>query len=128
MDQPTFNQFLTGAVQSGASDIHFKPQATPAVRVNGELRQVRVPALRPEDTAQIADHILRQSRWDGEMSALREVDASYTIDGVGRFRSSIFRTMGSVGIIMRAIPPAVPELAQLGLRRWPLRSQVKSAA
>jgi twitching motility protein PilT len=115
MDQPTFNQFLSGAVTSGASDIHFKPYAPPAVRVNGELRQVRVPALRPEDTAQIADHILRASRWEGDMHNLREVDGSYPLEGVGRFRASVFRTMGSVGIILRAIPPSVPQLAQLGL-------------
>jgi twitching motility protein PilT len=115
MDQPTFDQFLAGAVQSGASDIHFKPFAPPAVRVNGELRQVRVPALRPEDTAQIADHILRASRWGGDMHDLREIDGSYPLEGVGRFRASVFRTMGSVGVILRAIPPSVPELSQLGM-------------
>ena len=47
MDLATFNQFLGAAVKNGASDLHFKAGVVPALRINGELRAIRVPALRP---------------------------------------------------------------------------------
>ncbi|MBI5497908.1 MAG: PilT/PilU family type 4a pilus ATPase [Deltaproteobacteria bacterium] len=115
MDLATFNQFLGAAVNSGASDIHFKAGVTPAVRVNGELRPVRVPALRPEDTMAIARHILTAARWQGDAQKLQEVDTSYPLENVGRFRASVFRQMGHLAVIMRAIPANVPTFDQLGL-------------
>jgi twitching motility protein PilT len=115
MDLNTFNQFLGGAVSSGASDIHFKVGVPPAVRVSGELRQVRVPALRPDDTEQVARHILDAALWQGDMSQLREEDTSYALAGVGRFRASVFRQRGSIAVILRSIPMSVPSLDALGL-------------
>jgi len=115
MDLATFNQFLAAAVKSGASDIHFKAGGPPAVRVNGDLRTVRVPALRSDDTDRIAGHILTAARWRGDAKDIREVDSSYALDGVGRFRASVFRQMGNAAVILRAIPFSVPTFDQLGL-------------
>src|SRR5438270_13072315 len=115
MELATFNQFLGAAVKNAASDIHFKAGVPPAVRVNGDLRTVRVPALRPEDTRAIAGHILGAARWKGEVDDLREVDTSYALEGVGRFRASVFRQKGHLAAVLRAIPTNVPNLAQLGL-------------
>jgi twitching motility protein PilT len=115
MDVATFHQFLSGAVKSGASDIHFKASSAPAIRVNGELRPVRLPALAAQDTLRIAEHILTGARWGGDMNQLREVDTSYAVEGVGRFRASVFRQLGNVAVILRAIPFHVPTLEQLQL-------------
>jgi len=115
MDKATFDQFLGGAAKAGASDIHFKVGSPPAIRVNGDLRPVRVPALSPEDTARIADHVLRAARYEGDRVKVQEVDASYPLDGVGRFRASVFRQLGHFALIVRAIPLNVPSLTQLGL-------------
>ena len=115
MDLATFNQFLGAAVKTGASDIHFKAGVVPALRINGELRGIRVPALRPEDTAAIAGHILGAARWDGDLAHLQEVDTSYALEGVSRFRASVFRQKGNLAAILRAIPFNVPTLDQLGL-------------
>ena len=115
MDLATFNQFLGAAVKSGASDIHFKAGVAPAVRINGDLRTVRVPALRPEDTAAVAGHILGHARWHGDLEGLQEVDTSYALEGVSRFRASVFRQKGNLAAILRAIPFNVPTLDQLGL-------------
>jgi twitching motility protein PilT len=115
MELTTFNQFLAAAVKNGSSDIHFKAGAAPAVRVNGELVPVRVPALHPEDTARIAGHILKQHHYKGELDDLREYDASYSLDGVGRFRANIYRNKGNLGAIMRAIPMGVPTFEKLGM-------------
>ncbi|MCC7108084.1 MAG: PilT/PilU family type 4a pilus ATPase [Deltaproteobacteria bacterium] len=115
MDLQTFNQFLGGAVHAGASDIHFQVGSPPAIRVNGELRPVRLPALAPSDTARIAEHVLSFSRYGGDRAKVHEVDTSYAIDGVGRFRASVFRQLGHMALIVRAIPFHVPTLEQLGL-------------
>ena len=67
MELATFNQFLAAAVKNGASDVHFKVGTAPALRVNGQLLPVKVPALQPEDTARIAKHLLTQSRYKGSL-------------------------------------------------------------
>jgi twitching motility protein PilT len=115
MDLATFNQFLGAAVKTGASDIHFKAGVPPAVRINGDLRGIRVPALRPEDTEAVAGHILAAARWSGDLASLQEVDTSYALEGVSRFRASVFRQKGNLAAILRAIPYDVPTLDQLGL-------------
>ena len=115
MELPTFNQFLAAAVKNGASDVHFKVGSAPALRVNGQLLPVKVPALQPEDTARIAKHLLTQSRYKGTLEDLQDWDCSYPLEGVGRFRANIFRNKGHLGAVMRSIPLVVPDFAKLGL-------------
>src|SRR5688500_12198996 len=115
MELATFNQFLAAAVKNGASDIHFKSGVAPALRINGQLLPVKVPALAAEDTSRIAKHILAQSRYGAPLDELREWDTSYALEGVGRFRASIFRNKGHLAAILRAIPFSVPDFQKLGL-------------
>jgi twitching motility protein PilT len=115
MEQRTFNQLLAAAVKNGASDVHIKAGAPPALRINGALLPVKVPALMPEDTASIVKFILEGNNFRGELKEVRDVDTSYFIDDVGRFRTNIFRQKGNFALVLRAIPMTVPTLEQLGL-------------
>jgi twitching motility protein PilT len=115
MELATFNQFLAAAVKNGASDVHFKVGAAPALRVNGQLLPVKVPALQAEDTRRICGHILGASRYTGNIDELRDHDTSYVLDGVGRFRANVHRSKGALGTIMRSIPFTVPDFQKLGL-------------
>jgi twitching motility protein PilT len=115
MDKGTFDRFLAAAVKAGASDVHFKVGNSPALRVGGGIRTVKVPALSPEDTARVASHVLEQSRWQGDLTSLREHDASYALAEVGRFRASIFRNKGELACVLRHIPIHIPTFEQLGL-------------
>jgi twitching motility protein PilT len=115
MELATFNQFLAAAVKNGASDVHFKVGSAPALRVNGQLLPVKVPALQPEDTGRIAKHLLAHSRYKGTLDDLQDWDTSYALEGVGRFRANVFRNKGHLGAIMRSIPLTVPDFAKLGL-------------
>jgi twitching motility protein PilT len=115
MEQATFNQFLAAAVKNGASDVHFKVGAAPALRVNGQLLPVKVPALQPEDTLRIAGHVLKSNRWKGLLEEVQDIDTSYALDGVGRFRVNLHRSKGHVGAVMRSIPLSTPDFEKLGL-------------
>jgi twitching motility protein PilT len=115
MEQRTFNQLLAAAVKNGASDIHLKAYAPPALRINGSLLTVKVPALAPEDTQSIARFILQAARYHGELNDLRDWDTSYAVEDVGRFRCNIFRQKGNFALVLRSIPFDVPTVASLGL-------------
>lgn len=115
MEQTTFHQLLGAAIRNGASDLHFKVGAPPALRINGVLRPIRAPALAPDDLDRICGYVLSAARWKGKLDELTEADASYALDGVGRFRTAIFRQKGHLAAILRAIPFVVPTFEQLGL-------------
>src|ERR1700733_11034378 len=115
MELATFNQLLGAAVKNGASDIHFKVAAPPALRISGQLRTVKAPNLAVEDMDRIAGHLLRAARWQGDLHTVHELDTSYPLEGVGRFRASVFRQKGNLAAVMRSIPFTVPTFASLGL-------------
>ena len=115
MEQRTFNQLLGAAVKNGASDIHLKAGAPPALRISGSLLPVKVPALMPEDTQAISQFILQNARWKGDVHDLRDWDTSYAVQDVGRFRVNIFRQKGNFALVLRAIPFDVPTVESLGL-------------
>ena len=115
MEQRTFNQLLAAAVKNGASDVHLKAGAPPALRINGALLPVKVPALMPEDTKAVAEFVLKTNRWKGVLDELRDWDTSYAVEDVGRFRCNIFRQKGNFALVLRAIPFNVPTVESLGL-------------
>ena len=115
MEQRTFNQLLAAAVKNGASDLHLKAGGPPALRINGALIPVKIPALMPDDTRAIASFILETARWKGDIDQLRDWDTSYAVDDVGRFRCNIFRQKGDFALVLRAIPINVPTVDSLGL-------------
>ena len=115
MEQANFHHLLGAAVKNGASDVHFKVGSPPALRINGVLRPIRAPALAPEDLVRICTYVLAASRFKGQLNELTEADASYALEGVGRFRTAIFRQKGHLAAILRSIPLTVPTFEQLGL-------------
>jgi pilus retraction protein PilT len=117
MDLPSFHKLLLFGVEKGVSDIHFEVGYPPHYRLQGELLgAVKVPPLKPSDTEDIARFIL-----DGRGVTIdpnrpfAEIDTSYAIPQAGRFRASIFRQRGSVGIVLRIIPVTVKSLPELNL-------------
>src|SRR6266571_2908521 len=117
MDQQSFHKLLAFGVERGVSDIHFEVGYPPHYRLQGELLgAIKVPPLRPSDTELIASYIL-----DGHSHQLDfhrpfgEIDLSYQLPGSGRFRASIFRQRGCVGVVMRIIPIRVKSLVELNL-------------
>jgi twitching motility protein PilT len=114
MDERTFQQILTAGINYGASDIHFKVGMAPMLRVSKELNWIKAPKLTKEDTETVAKLLLSHAAYKDEPDK-SEIDMSYEIPEVGRFRVNIFQQMGRYSVIMRIIPYKIPTFADLNL-------------
>jgi twitching motility protein PilT len=106
---------LKKAVQMKASDLHIKAGSHPVIRVNGALRSMEdEKRLTPEDTSNIAWAVLKESQRD-HFKKNRDVDISYSVPGLGRFRCNCFVQRGTVGIVFRVIPLKLKTIEELQL-------------
>lgn len=115
MDIKIFDQLLVAGMKNHASDIHFKVGSPPIFRIDGEMREVKAPKLRPEDTIDIARHIIHEEEAKSKVDQLKDHDTSYMLEGVGRFRVNIFRQKNSLAVVLRLIPLDIPDFKSLGL-------------
>jgi twitching motility protein PilT len=106
--------YLKRLVRDGVSDVHFKVHRAPLLRINGSLYTVDLPPLTPEDTAQIARHVVGETMWPAFESS-HEIDTSYSVHGFGRFRVSAFYQRGSISLVLRFVPYTIPSLDELGV-------------
>jgi twitching motility protein PilT len=114
MDNAILNQILNIAFEKKVSDIHFEVDNPPMFRARGHLLRAKLANLTKQDTEFIAQTVMEQhSRKLPD--DLREFDTSYTLANVGRFRVSIFRQRGSLGVVMRVIPHQIGTFEQLNL-------------
>ena len=106
---------LRTAVERGASDVHLKPDVPPILRVYGRLEpHPELGVVTAEFMAGAARRML-PDRLYAQMGEGREVDASYSVAGVGRFRVNVFLAGGMVRAVMRTIPSAKPGFDELAL-------------
>ena len=117
MDRNAFHKLLAFGIERGVSDIHFEVGYPPHYRLHGELLgAIKVPPLTGTDTEAIARMILEDRNITVDFTRrFTEIDVSYSLAQRGRFRASIFRQRGSVGIVMRLIPIQVLSIEQLNL-------------
>jgi twitching motility protein PilT len=105
---------LSIGVKKGASDIHLEVGYPPSYRIRGELFAAKLERLTSNETLMLAQQILGKN--DPFFTGGRQdVDRGFGINGVSRFRSSIFYQRGSVGLVLRVIPFDVPSFTQLNL-------------
>lgn len=121
MSSQVFERVLSAARQLGASDVHLKAGLPPIFRIKGELRTVRdVPAITKEAIAAFAVHMMND-RQRAEFEENWDLDLAYgTPDGV-RYRVNLFQQRGSLGMVLRLIPPEVPDFKSLGLSETVLK-------
>ncbi|HET9134858.1 MAG TPA: PilT/PilU family type 4a pilus ATPase, partial [Gemmatimonadales bacterium] len=117
-----FNAILKKAQELGASDVHISAGGPYRLRLKGQMMGVTgVAPLTPADTAAIAGEIMLKAKKatpDGLEEALRtlkDVDCSYSIPGVGRFRVNLCSQRGTISAVLRAIADKAPDFATLGL-------------
>src|SRR5881392_1902249 len=109
-------QALRELVEKGGSDLHLKAGSAPLFRVNGSLAiDEGAPQLRAEDTEGALRQLLSDEDKLQEFAAEYEVDFSFEIEGVARFRINAFRQRGLVSMACRAIPHKISTVDELAL-------------
>jgi twitching motility protein PilT len=114
MDEATLHTLLKKGQQYTASDILLKVGQPPAFRVAGDLHYLQGDKLQPQHTKELAEVILKKSRFKGTIDDLQQFDTSYGVPGVGRYRVNIYKQRGTVALALRSIPLVIPALADLG--------------
>ncbi len=105
---------LHALASTGGSDLHVKVGSAPRVRVDGRLRKLQVPELRPKDTEHMVAEVLPEDLVD-EFRRTHEADFAFSVSGVGRFRVNAYQARGTFGLVFRRVSIGAQSLAELGL-------------
>jgi len=114
MSDITLSELLKKMIEMGGSDLHITTNSAPQVRVDGYLRPLDYPEMTPAETKQLAYSVLTDAQKHRFEETL-ELDFSFGIKGLSRFRANIFNQRGAVGAVFRAIPYEIRSFDQLGL-------------
>jgi twitching motility protein PilT len=111
------NEALHALIGSGGSDLHIKAGNRPLIRVDGLLGPIDPDAtsLTPADTEAALDALLKETAKREEFAEEGEVDFSYVLTGIARFRINAFRQRGSIAMVARAIPFGIKTIEELAL-------------
>ena len=119
---PTFHAVLRKAAELRASDVHISAGGPYRLRVSDKIHPLTgTPPLTPVETAEVVAEILvagkkaTRENVAERLDAVRDLDCSYAVAGVGRFRVNICSQRGSLACVLRTIPVTVPTLTELGL-------------
>jgi twitching motility protein PilT len=108
------HQLLKAMVEKGASDLHITTGSAPQLRIDGRLVPLKTSALSPVETKQLCYSILtdaQKHRFEEES----ELDLSFGVKGLSRFRANIFMQRGAVAGAFRTIPFKILSFQELGL-------------
>ncbi|MCA8923335.1 MAG: type IV pilus twitching motility protein PilT [Planctomycetes bacterium] len=107
-------ELLQQLVERGGSDLHVTAGAPPKIRIDGKLIDTEHAVLDPETTQKLIYSILDNTqiaRFEKDL----ELDMSFGIGGLGRFRTNVFMQRGAVGAVLRVIPYEIKGFRDLGL-------------
>jgi twitching motility protein PilT len=109
-----FQQILKAAVEAGASDIHLKIGTPVVLRISRQLAAIEAPMPTAEWMNRIVEQIT-PVHMKKKLEEDREVDFSYFIPGIGRYRTNLFQQRGHWCLAMRYVKTHVPSFEELGL-------------
>jgi twitching motility protein PilT len=109
-----FNRILQTAVEGGASDVHLKIGTPVIFRINRQLVAIEAPHPTAEWIDNVVEHIVPKHA-KKRLEEEREVDFSYYVPGIGRFRTNLFQQRGQFCLAMRFVKTQVPSFEDLGL-------------
>lgn len=111
----TLPELLKKMTELGGSDLHLTTNSPPQVRVHGHLQPLEgFRPMSPADTKQLAYSVLTDAQKHRFEENL-ELDFSFGLKGLSRFRANLFNQKGAVGAVFRAIPYEIKSFDQLGL-------------
>jgi twitching motility protein PilT len=111
---PSLNQLLKAMVEQGGSDLHITTNSPPQIRVDGVLKPINVAPMTPTETKQLAYSILTDNQ-KHRLEENLEIDFSFGIKGLARFRANVFHQRGAIAAAFRQIPYEIRGFRELGL-------------
>ena len=114
MSQVTLQQLLKAMVEQDASDLHLTVGSPPVLRIHGTMTKVKTAPLTSADTKNLCYGVLTDAQ-KSEFEESWEIDVSFGIKGLARFRGNIFFQRGSVAGAFRRIPFEIPSMSALGM-------------
>ena len=110
----TLSDLLKKMLELGGSDLHISTNTPPQVRVHGHLQPLDLPMLTPSETKQLAYSVLTDAQKHRFEENL-ELDFSFGLKGLARFRGNLFNQRGATGAVFRVIPFEIKSFQQLNL-------------
>ncbi len=108
------HQLLKAMIEKGASDLHITTGSPPQLRIDGRLTPLKMPPLTAQDTKQASYSILTDAQ-KHKFEENNELDLSFGVKGLSRFRANLFVQRGAVASAFRQIPFKIMDIEALGL-------------
>lgn len=108
------HQLLTELVERGGSDLHITTSSPPQIRIDGKLVPLNIPPLNGVDTKQICYSVLTDAQ-KHKLEEENELDLSFGVKGLSRFRGNVFIQRGAIAGVFRVIPYKILSFEELNL-------------
>ncbi|MDH5804927.1 MAG: type IV pilus twitching motility protein PilT [Gemmatimonadota bacterium] len=109
-----FKAAISELVERSGSDLHVKVGRPPMIRVRGDLNNLNMEPLKPDQLKALAEQIMTP-RQVKEFAEMKEADFAIGVPGVGRFRTNVFQQRGTLAFVFRAIPYQIQTIDELKL-------------
>ncbi len=114
MSLPTIEELMQNVIDWSGSDLHIAAGLPPCIRAGGKLRYVGDQPLSPDDTQKIIFAMLNNTQRKN-LEQNWELDCSYGVTGLGRFRVNVYKDKGNYAAALRALSSKIPNIDDLGL-------------
>lgn len=108
------NELLLKTMEMKGSDLHLVTGSKPAIRIDGKIHVLDYPVLKPDAIRSLLYSILTDTQRE-KLEKEWELDFSYSISGVARYRGNVMKQRGTLAAAFRAVPFVIPNLDDLGL-------------
>jgi twitching motility protein PilT len=112
--EANLHQLLKAMIEKGASDLHITTGSPPQLRIDGDLVPLKTPPLTPVETKQLCYSILTDAQ-KHKFEETSELDLSFGVKNLSRFRANLFMQRGAVAGAFRVIPYKILSFNELGL-------------
>ena len=107
-------ELLKKAIENKASDLHITVGIPPTIRKNGRLITLSDEKLMPADTEALIHSMLSEEQWK-DYQRIGELDLSFSLQGMGRFRANVYKQRGTCCAAIRMVNLSIPTMTELGL-------------
>ncbi|MBA3646346.1 MAG: type IV pilus twitching motility protein PilT [Gemmatimonadaceae bacterium] len=109
-----YRPVLQQMVQRNASDLHLKVGRPPTLRIDGQMTELEMPPLRPDDLKVLSDQIMAPKHLQ-EFADNKESDFAFGVPGIGRFRINAYQQRGTIAFAFRTVPFQAKTISELNL-------------